>query len=492
MNLDEYQKLAAEQDNHYSVIIAGAGTGKTYTLLGRIQYLVNEKGLLPEEIIVISYTNETVKDFLKKCKSLLGFEVMVMTFHKLAIYLLNLADISFQLCSQDFLSYITHEFFSSICQQNSTLNNALKRSLPVFSKFSKKALCIWKNKISDQTIKFIYLCQSKEITKNSIKKLIHKNFGRKKYFFLLAYLAFGIYESEKESQCLMDFDDIILKAGEALNDFNMELFPFKHILVDEFQDSSIARIHLFQLLVQKFSMDFTAVGDDCQSIYRFSGTESNCFQLLELIFPNLKFFFLKRTYRNSQELIHVAESFVQKNKRQIKKNVISNNHLKYPIEIFYYYNTKTIYKMITYILKEHINSNILFLGRYSFDWKYYFDKHEIHWIDKTHFSLNRFPNVSFSYLTIHQSKGLEADIVILLHLEKSKYGFPSQVKPYFFEKILLEEDQILFEEERRLFYVALTRTKNKIYLVTPIRFSSVFIKEIYQDNCKQILKKYFF
>ena len=108
MNLDEYQKLAAEQDNHYSVIIAGAGTGKTYTLLGRIQYLVNEKGLLPEEIIVISYTNETVKDFLKKCKSLLGFEVMVMTFHKLAIYLLNLADISFQLCSQDFLSYITH------------------------------------------------------------------------------------------------------------------------------------------------------------------------------------------------------------------------------------------------------------------------------------------------------------------------------------------------------------------------------------------------
>ena len=65
-------------------------------------------------------------------------------------------------------------------------------------------------------------------------------------------------------------------------------------------------------------MDFTVVGDDCQSIYRFSGTESNCFKLLEHYFPNVSYYFLKYTYRNSQELVQVADRFVQKSSVQIK------------------------------------------------------------------------------------------------------------------------------------------------------------------------------
>lgn len=490
MKLDPYQKQAAEQKYDYSIIIAGAGTGKTYTLLGRIEYLI-KNGLKPEEIVVISYTNETVLDFQKKCESQLGISIKVLTFHKLAIYLLQLANVDYQLCDSELLSFVTREFIESFCSHNNILKKLVYQTIPFSYFFHPTLYSKWKVELIQKLHVFISLCKSKGYNEKFITSLALKSKGKKKAFFKLAYLIFSLYESEKQSQFYFDFDDLITQATQYIAKISKFDFPFKHILIDEFQDSSLSRILMFENLVNYFQMQFTVVGDDCQSIYRFSGTETNCFSFLKSYFPNIHYSFLKYTYRNSQELIDIANHFVQKNPKQIKKEVYSLHHEKCPIEIFFYKTESSIYKMIRVILNENPKQNILFLGRNSFDWKYYFLSQDIIWIDKNHFRLNLFPNQIFTYLTVHQSKGLESDVVILLHLENSLYGFPNQIKYDFFHKYLFSKDQIHFEEERRLFYVALTRTKSKIYLFSPLSHPSVFVNELIHDQKQKLVIRHF-
>ena len=165
---------------------------------------------------------------------------------------------------------------------------------------------------------------------NDIYDKIHHFSFQKKNFLILSYILFHLYELEKKSQKKLDFDDLIYLATQNIN--CVSNFPFRHILIDEFQDSSKNRIQLFQKLVEHFQLEFTVVGDDCQSIYRFSGTQTNCFSYLSKIFKNCKYFYLSNTYRNSEELVLIANSFIQKNTKQIKKSIhsfrcISQDHL---------------------------------------------------------------------------------------------------------------------------------------------------------------------
>lgn len=488
MNLDEFQKKAAFQNNKHSLIIAGAGTGKTYTLIGRIQYLLEEEGLNPEEILVISYTNETVLEFQEKIKNKLGVNITVYTFHKLAMYLLEKTDFQYTLISDDMLKFITEEFLVSYCRYQKRLRKSLLH-LCFFGGFGsldnpkcKKKL----EQIKKDLITFVHLFSAKGLTTTHFLKYYFKVFGKEKHFLLLGYTLMQLYQSEKESQHFLDFDDLISQGEQCI--VVMKDIPFRHILIDEFQDSSMRRILFLEALIKKFDLSFTAVGDDCQSIYRFSGTETDCFSLLKKSFSDLETFYLKYTYRNSQELIHVANQFVQKNPRQIRKEICSTKHLEYPIEILSYHNEQQIYRILRYIL-NNTNGDILFLGRNSFDWKYYFKDYEIHWINNKLFSLKKIPNRVFTFMTVHQSKGLEADYVILLHVENSIYGFPNQVKNPKYLRFVSSKDFIRFEEERRLFYVALTRTKEKIFILAPILNCSPFVKELL--TCKSVRKKFF-
>ena len=493
MNLDFYQKQAAFQNHPYSVIIAGAGTGKTFTLLGRIQYLVTNMNLKPEEILVISFTNETVKDFQSKLKKYFNYNISVLTFHKLAIYLLQNSYFDFSIMNPQNIDYVIDEFFYGFVANSSYLKSIVLSIIPFFQKIKIKNFSeFFKTNFFIELKKnltfFIKMSLAYGYTANYLYNCYLSAPKRYKNFILLSIILFSFYEHEKESQKLLDFDDLIKFAIDKISD--IKVFPFKHILVDEFQDSSYIRIQLLKRLVNKFQLNFTLVGDDYQSIYRFSGTKSDCFETIKNFFPNTKFFYLQNTYRNSQELVSIASSFIQKNPLQVKKEIFSAHHLKFPIEIFYYKNPKKIYIMLEKILLS-THGSILFLARNSFDWKYYFDENEITWHNNHCFSLKKIPQRQFQFMTVHKSKGLEADNVILLHLEKCTYGFPNLITyPKYFLNIFYREN-IPFEEERRLFYVALTRTKNKIYLLAPLSNPSQFIMELRRDYKRKIKIIYF-
>lgn len=490
MNLDQYQQQAAYHNYPYSLIIAGAGTGKTYTLLGRIQYLMEHQNLDPNQILIVSYTNETVLDFQKKAFQLLGKSFHVMTFHKLAIYILKELKYQFFLTDDNLLNFICNEFLESYCRNNLKLRKCLLQTFYFwgFGSLQKLYRSGSIKQLRKELVQFVHLWLAKGYTSDQILDFYKTVSRKEKNFLILCFLLLQIYQSEKESQLLVDFDDLIIMATKQIS--NLSSFPFCHILIDEFQDSSLVRINFFKELVQFFNLKFTLVGDDCQSIYRFSGTEPNCFTMLQTLFPTTKIFYLKNTYRNSQELIDIANFFVLKNPHQISKTILSSKHLNHPIEILFYRDSRCIFSMLDYFLPS-CHGTILFLGRNSFDWKYYFRGEDILWKDKKHFSLLKYPDYLFTFLTVHQSKGLEADIVILLHAEDGRYGFPNRLALPKYMRFIFSPDVIPYEEERRLFYVALTRTKGKIYIFSSVSSPSIFVKELLKYHSKSIITKYF-
>ena len=168
-----------------------------------------------------------------------------------------------------------------------------------------------------------------------------------------------------------------------------------------------------------------------------------------------------------------------KNKEQINKKLISNKHIDNPVVLVKYKNKiKQLENCIKIIIKEYgCNKNILLLGRYLNDIKF-ISKSEKFMICGNDIKYSLYPNLKITFLTIHASKGLGYDNVIVLNNEKGKYGFPTNVKNNKFLDMLSNEESYMYAEERRLFYVALTRTKNRVYLLHSNNNCSIFIKEI--------------
>lgn len=279
---------------------------------------------------------------------------------------------------------------------------------------------------------------------------------------------------------------MINKSIEVLKEKGIKK-KYKYIIVDEYQDTSLTKFNMLKELINLTSSKFLAVGDDFQSIYRFTGCDLHIFLNFTKYFTYSKTFQIVNTYRNPQELINVAGSFIMKNKYQQKKKLISFKHLINPIIIYYQDNRIRALKELLLYLNKQQCKDIMVLGRNNKDINRY--------IDQT-FTQNKdifyYNNIAFRYLTIHKSKGLESENVILINMEDSLLGMPTKIKD---EKILRyvnnTKDYFPFEEERRLFYVALTRTKNKVYIISPTKNESMFIKEIKKDktNVLQIKNK---
>ena len=274
---------------------------------------------------------------------------------------------------------------------------------------------------------------------------------------------------------------------------------YDYIFVDEYQDISYQRYNFIKELSTLFKAKIVAVGDDYQSIYSFSLADMSLFTNFYDLMGYADILKIINTYRNSQELVDVTYNFISKNDYQIDKRLITNKHLKNPVVINYYDNNLDSAKIevilkeiILDIYKENPYDKILLLGRYNKDIDYFYDVSLFKKGDGDHIILKDNKNIDITYLTIHKSKGLGFDQVIILNTINAKRGFPSMIKDEPVISLLSKdkEEPILYPEERRLFYVALTRTKNKVYILCPYAYKerSSFIKEISEyDN---VVEKY--
>ena len=487
--LDLNQRKIIINNTSNVLIVAGAGSGKTLTIIGKIKYLIEKENIDSSEILCLSFTNETVNNLKNK----INYNIDIYTFHKLALEILKEHHIFYKIAESDLLKYIVNEYFETIIYDDKlkyvieyfkfyiTDNNCLNIDI-----IKKKYYYLFQS-YKKLIMKFINLIKSNGHNINNFKKYIKRNKyilnSKKRYknkcFFIIAFDIFRIYLEEINSNYRIDFDMMIDLSSSIISKYGMKRY-YKYIIIDEFQDTSVIRYNLVKKIQEECNSKVFCVGDDFQSIYKFSGCTMDLFVNFKRYFKPSKILYLNKTYRNSIDLIKVAYSFIIKNRYQLSKRLISDKKKFKPIKIIYYTrsNYEIIFKKLLEKLYKENKKEILVLGRCNHD------------INRVYSNLKGnnliYKDMNIKYLTVHTSKGLEANNVIILNMSDEILGFPNKIEDdEIIGLVFKNKENYLYAEERRLFYVALTRTKNNVYLMVKKSCESIFVKEI-MSKCEVI------
>jgi DNA helicase-4 len=359
---------------------------------------------------------------------------------------------------------------------------------------------------------FINLMKSNNYSLNDI---INKNnqtqdrFFKKRNSLFVEIIKpiFERYESYLKERNEIDFSDMINKASKYISS-GVHKRKFSYVIIDEFQDISIGRYQLVKAIkLNNPSCKLFCVGDDWQSIYRFSGSDIALFKEFEKYFGFTVKSKIEFTYRFHNPLIKLSSDFIQKNPNQTKKelkgvSVTKNTHYKIQYSLTDSQDDsnalKIIFDQLLSIYQGTEDKEIFILGRYGFDIKRIKDEESLFRIDKAseiiYYSSRtkegQTRQLKAQFMTVHKAKGLEADVIIILNCNSGKYGFPSEMSDDQVLSLLLSEsDQFENGEERRLFYVAMTRAKEAVYFIADSAFKSKFILELETENRQSPNKK---
>ena len=308
-------------------------------------------------------------------------------------------------------------------------------------------------------------------------------------FFEVVRPMYRRYVEALEAENAVDFHDMINMAADYVRDDSDSVPRYKYVIIDEFQDISVSRKDLILAVVRATGAKLFCVGDDWQSIYRFAGSDISLFTDFTNHFGFARIVKLENTYRNSQELLSVAGQFIMKNPRQIKKDLKSQFHCDRPVSCISYKDKDEIGSALCGALEEiagetnGAEASVMLLGRHNqesewalgMDWMTA-DKNGERFVWAMH------PELKLSFLTVHKAKGLEADYVIILNFRDDMLGFPNMIADDPLLALLLsEKEDIPFAEERRVFYVALTRARKRVFILAPDKGVSIFRNDIPED-----------
>ena len=289
------------------------------------------------------------------------------------------------------------------------------------------------------------------------------------------------YQNKLRADGDIDFDDMVNKAISYLKDGRYKA-QWKYIMVDEFQDISSPRANLVQALrLQVPDSSLFCVGDDWQAIYRFAGSDLSYTTKFEEKFGTTQISKLDKTFRFNNSICDIAAKFISQNPEQMTKRLETDKKVSIPAISLVKHSIEEDNKIerLEVILKA-INArvsqgaSVMILERY----KYNFPK------NKEYEELERrFPKLKLKPMTIHSSKGKEADFVIIPTLQSGVSGLPSQkLTPSLIDFMLPPKEYFKDAEERRLFYVALTRAKDRVYLISDMAKPSEFVKELLEQK----------
>lgn len=305
------------------------------------------------------------------------------------------------------------------------------------------------------------------------------------------YQAYNNYLNENN---YIDFNDMINQASELVLN-NSYIHDYSYVIVDEYQDISYARYNLLKSLRTQKEYKLFCVGDDFQSIYRFSGSDINLFVDFEKYWGPSYIGKIEKTYRYTKELADISGRFVMKNPRQMIKNLSGLEAERYPLSEVVAYNEKYLVDFLGNKLQElNENSTVFLIGRYSFDINLIrnninFSIRYNNSTKMTEVNFHKRPDLKITFLTAHRSKGLQADYAIIMNNRNRGLGFPSKIQDLPIINCLLSvADEYPYSEERRLFYVAITRSKIKTIFLVLEDNKSMFIKEL-ENMCGDNLQR---
>ena len=411
-------------DNHKNTIVtARAGSGKTRTIVAKIVYLLAHENIQPEEIIVFAFNKKACQEINERLTKISLNNIplfkkppkIATTFHAFAYQILggNKA-----LKNRLIIPDETDARFGDTPSQ--FITKAEQRFFNDYQELEEKI-----NKLNNQEIK---------------KQLQREYENLKKY-----------HQNLKEKNQL-NFNQLIALSAKKLETFPKT--PYRYIFIDEYQDFSLLFLTLVKALLKTCECaHLLSVGDDWQAINRFAGSNVEYFTHFEKYFPEDQIRLrIPTNYRSGKKIVKNANYFMS---RALKDFAGCKAKNKIKSKIFYAKCEKYEQAVEAIILKNP-NKSIKILSRNN-NLRYKNMSLE-NFVKK----LKNSKNASFS--TIHKSKGLEADVIILLEIDAEK--FPSKDKTDGLYEIFGEDKKTLFEDEARLFYVALTRAKEKLYILS--------------------------
>ncbi len=295
--LNESQKQAVLECNSNLLIIAGAGSGKTKTLTHKIAYILQESYAKPGEILAITFTNKAANEMKERIANLIGDKAKYMwigTFHSIALRVLRNEGIK-------------PTIYDSKDQEN-LIKSILKRFNVDQKKYTPKIIL---SKISLHKLNMEKPADLDDTT--PYDKLVKR--------------VYKTYEEELEKASAVDFDNIIIKTIELLqnNEEIKEKYSkrFKYIFIDEYQDTNYPQ-YLFVRLLYNGKNRVCAVGDEDQSIYSFRGAKVENIMRFDKEYDNCKIIKLTKNYRSTQEILNVANILISKNSFRNEKTLYSD------------------------------------------------------------------------------------------------------------------------------------------------------------------------
>lgn len=421
-NLNKEQAAAAAPDSGINLVIAGAGTGKTTTMISKITNVICQTGLAPGNLLVLTFSRkaaEEIKSRLKKRLHMNIDDIYTGTFHSFAFYLLR------HYCE----IYLKHFGFKSFPK---LIEEEEKEYIIKSIIYKKREQFLG---IPCETV-FRLASRLERLDGTTIQKL--KNNG---IYELILQIPLA-YEQIKKEKMFIDFDDMISHAASLLKhspELRDEVHKkYKYIFVDEFQDTSRDNFEFLNLLLQEKNPSLFMVGDDYQSIYGFRNANIEYIINIKKYFPDAKINQLTLNYRSGKKIIRLSNRFIKRNRFRTSKKIKPCRDIKGKVQI-HQVNSRD---SESYIIKEIIctcndNEEVAVIYRNNYQGELLKEE------------LSKSITNKAVFLTMHASKGLEFETVIVAGIS---------------DKIIPDRGSDL-EEERRLFYVALTRAKDNLHIV---------------------------
>ena len=484
------QKAVLLNDDH-TLILAGAGSGKTSVLTAKVGYLLQSAQATAEQILMVAFGREAAKEMKQRLQDKWGNEakgIQVHTFHQLGLSIIrhvegNDVEIS--------------PLATTPAQKTAWFSQWLKMHWMTETNFKR-----WQKHLAEWPIAFLrgdielgshvenpkllaWLEQQVDqlsSLQNSKKELQERLIDREDYPRLsseltLAWPAYQAWQKMLKEESQIDFNSMIFKAIQYVK--QGKFTPKWHFLmVDEYQDISPSRLELLDVICQRTRNQITieqtkliqpcslfAVGDDWQAIYRFAGADVNLTTDFKTRFPHAQIHYLDTTYRFNNQIGDVANRFVQSNPYQLPKNLNSHKHqTQKAVTVAPMHHLETILDELN-VKQTTRRKTVLILGR-----NHYHEPKALKTLQKQHL------HVDIQFKTCHASKGQEADYVIIVSADDGQLPAVER-QQHLHDALLSGRDNFPFAEERRLFYVAMTRAKEQVWILHNAK-PSVFVEEL--------------
>lgn len=475
--LNRAQAQAVVNNEDSLLVLAGAGSGKTSVLVARVGWLLQRAEVAEEQILLLAFGRKAAQEMEQRLADRLSIDTLsVKTFHALALHIITqsskkIPKISTLESDTSARQQLLLTCWQQQCREKKAmakgwrqwLEEELQWEVPEGEYWQDEKLMARLAGRLDSWLTLIRMhggSQAEMIA--SASEEIQPRFTRA--IKLMAPLL-KCWKTTLRTAGEVDFSGLIHQALNVLEKGRF-ISPWKHILVDEFQDISPQRAALLAALRQQNShTSLYAVGDDWQAIYRFAGAQTVLTSEFVQHFSAGETCMLDTTYRFNTRIGEIANQWVQQNPWQQKKSLNSQvKGDKHSVNLLVDDKLESLLdKLSGYALPEQ---RILILARYRFLRPACLDNAGTRW-----------PKLNIDFMTIHASKGQEADYVIVLGLQAGKDGFPAQTRESVFEQVLLPQAEDFPDaEERRLLYVALSRARQRVWLLFNKQQPSSFVE----------------